>query len=119
MNKMVFAFDEARARRDGVEPASLWAMVDGWVEECVKTHHGKYRKEEDPEGGIAYVGIGADIDWVPIFGGVYICASFSDVAAKYCVKFDFFYDEDGEEFYENPLVHLFEKSDLYQQADRS
>ena len=77
--------------------------------------------EEDSwaEGGIAYVGIGADIDWVPIFGGVYICASFSDVAAKYCVKFDFFYDEDGEEFYENPLVHLFEKSDLYQQADRS
>ena len=51
MNKMVFAFDEARAKRDGVDPAALWAMVDGWVDECVKTHHGEYKKEPDPKVG--------------------------------------------------------------------
>ena len=69
MNKMVFAFDEARAKRDGVDPAALWAMVDGWVDECVKTHHGEYKKESDPEGGVAYIGIGDGIDWIPLLWG--------------------------------------------------
>ncbi len=119
MNKMVFAFDEARAKRDGVDPAALWAMVDGWVDECVKTHHGEYKKEPEPEGGVAYIGIGVDDEWIPIFGGVYINVSFSDEMAKYCSKFELFYNEEEEEYYENPLKHLLEKNEFYRRADRT
>ena len=119
MNKMVFAFDEARAKRDGVDPAALWAMVDGWVDECVKTHHGEYKKESDPEGGVAYIGIGDGIDWIPAFMGIVILGQTSALLAKYCSKWEWYYDEDDEECFEDALAYQFSWNDLYQRADRA
>ena len=92
MNKMVFAFDEARAKRDGVEPAALWAMVDGWIDKCVKSHHGEYKKAADPEGGIAYIGLGCDVNWVTAFMEIVIFGQSSECLAKYCSKWEWYYD---------------------------
>ena len=121
MNKMVFAFDEARAKRDGVDPASLWAMVDGWVKDCAADHGGQFYKEAEADGSTAYIGIGHETDWIPAFGGVYICGSFSDAAAKYCTKWMWYYDEDeeDEQYCEDVLAHLLEKNDFYRRAERS
>ena len=121
MNKMVFAFDEARAKRDGLDPAALWAMVDGWVDECVKTHHGEYKKEPDPEGGVAYIGLGHETDWWRAFFGVTIQAYFSKGMAKYCSKWEWYYDEDevDEQYAEDVLGNFLEKNDFYRMMDRA
>ena len=121
MNKMVFAFDEVRAKRDGVDPAALWAMVDGWVDQCVKAHHGQYIKEPDPEGGVAYIGLGHETDWWPTFLGVVICGQMSDRLAKYGTRWEWYYDEDeeDEQYFEDVLAHQFERNEIFQRADRA
>ena len=122
MNKMVFAFDEKRARRDGVDPASLWKMVDGWVDECAADYNGTYTKETQADGSVAYVGIGQDTGWWSVFFGVVMCGRFSDLLAKYGTKWDWYYeyDDDGDETcFEDVLAHQFENNDIYKRAVRA
>ncbi len=119
MNKMTFAFDEERAKADGVEPTSLWKEIDDWMEELTVPKHVTYKKCVEADKSITYVGIGNSATWWGIFADLYINGSFSDLMARYLTKWvwEYFVDDD-ESNQENVLNHLLETNDIYQRVRR-